>query len=276
MSLLPTTLPESKPKTLHNAKPFLKWAGGKTQLIPAIKEKLPVAFGEGKTFEGRYFEPFVGGGALFFSLAPQLKPGHSFISDTNGELVYTFLSVRDHLDALIEKLAEYERDHSTVRGHDHAKRKELYYSVRKLDRQNNWAIPTDDPEKIVEHGAPTSFSRHTATSSGEPKAALCTRKLTWFSTTLSNRDTSSSCPCRTPASGLTVLEPVSKSGTRTPPSETATTRREGVWCPGGKSARTSRTCTSTSSEVRLFRRYTDDVQKRGAQHCLNCAPSLRL
>ena len=67
------------------AKPFLKWAGGKGQLIPEIEKRLPVEIKKTRTVE-KYFEPFIGGGALFFYLMSNYKIKKSYISDINKEL----------------------------------------------------------------------------------------------------------------------------------------------------------------------------------------------
>ena len=97
------------------ARPFLKWAGGKARLIEQYKPFLPPCF-------DRYHEPFLGGGALFFYLSPQLKAEgkKAFLSDLNPELVNVYQCVRDRVHPLIKRLAQHEKDHS----------KEHYYSVR--------------------------------------------------------------------------------------------------------------------------------------------------
>jgi DNA adenine methylase len=76
--------------------PFLKWAGGKTELLPEIESRLPKSF-------NTYWEPFIGGGALFFRLAPQ----SAVISDGNEELINCYLAVRDHVDDLISRLKKH-------------------------------------------------------------------------------------------------------------------------------------------------------------------------
>jgi len=93
------------------AKPFLKWAGGKTQLLPALLELVPDDFNQ-------YIEPFVGAGALFFALA-----GHrpALISDANEELVHTYIAVRDNVTSVIDRLKEMRND------------KEFFYFVRSQD-----------------------------------------------------------------------------------------------------------------------------------------------
>jgi DNA adenine methylase len=78
------------------AEPFLKWAGGKRLLLPQMLATVPAA-----TPSARYFEPFLGGGALFFALGP----GQARLSDLNGELMATYRAVRDRVDEVIEVLA---------------------------------------------------------------------------------------------------------------------------------------------------------------------------
>jgi DNA adenine methylase len=73
--------------------PFLKWPGGKRLLAPALIQLTPKAF-------GRYFEPFVGSGALFFALQPQ----RAFLSDSNEQLIECYQEVRDNCDEVIEEL----------------------------------------------------------------------------------------------------------------------------------------------------------------------------
>jgi DNA adenine methylase len=74
--------------------PFLKWAGGKRALLPALTPLLPGRF-------GTYYEPFLGGGALFFHLAP--RPAH--LNDANEELIGCYLAVRDRVDEVLDAMA---------------------------------------------------------------------------------------------------------------------------------------------------------------------------
>ena len=94
------------------AKPILKWAGGKTQMLGELMPRVP------KTY-GRYIEPFFGGGALFFSL----KPESAIIADSNPELINMYLQVAHHVDDVIECLQKYENT------------SEMFYEVRSLDWQ---------------------------------------------------------------------------------------------------------------------------------------------
>lgn len=101
--------------TSQQARPFLKWAGGKARLIEQYKPFLPQSF-------DRYHEPFLGGGALFFHLAPRLQAAGktAFLSDLNPELVNVYMCVRDRVEDLITRLSAHEQAHS----------KEHYYTVR--------------------------------------------------------------------------------------------------------------------------------------------------
>lgn len=82
-----------------SARPFLKWVGGKRQLLDQMRPHLPVRF-------GRLHEPFVGGGALFFALQPR----RASLSDNNARLVATYRGVRDEPGRVIELLKEYPHD----------------------------------------------------------------------------------------------------------------------------------------------------------------------
>jgi DNA adenine methylase len=95
-------LPVAPNTRMPFAKPFLKWAGGKRQLLPVIRANLPAAF-------SRYHEPFVGGGAVFFDLAPK----RAVLSDANDELVNCYRIVRDRAQELVAALRGhvYEKDH---------------------------------------------------------------------------------------------------------------------------------------------------------------------
>ena len=95
--------------------PFVKWAGGKTQLLEVIESHLPETF-------NRYFEPFVGGGALLFKLQPKAFS----INDSNEELicVYKCLENNELFELLKQELLKHEENHS----------EEYYYHVREIDK----------------------------------------------------------------------------------------------------------------------------------------------
>lgn len=93
------------------ARPFLKWAGGKTRLLTVLQEALPP-----RGFK-RYFEPFLGGGALFFGLSPM----QAFLADANPELVNCYEVVRERPEELIDALAGFrvsEAEFYRIRGQE--------------------------------------------------------------------------------------------------------------------------------------------------------------
>jgi len=113
---------------LKKAQPFIKWVGGKRGLLSQIIPLLP------KTFNN-YFEPFVGGGALFFELYAQgkLDGKNVYLFDINAELINTYNVVKENPSELIETLYDFKEKHS----------KEYYYEVRAWDREENF-LETDN------------------------------------------------------------------------------------------------------------------------------------
>lgn len=98
---------------MQKLKPFTKWVGGKRQLIPTLIEILPSNF---KT----YYEPFVGGGALFFELAPK----KAVINDNNEELILAYKVIQSNVDDLIAELRKHRDKNS----------KDYYLNLRSADR----------------------------------------------------------------------------------------------------------------------------------------------
>lgn len=97
----------------RTCRPFVKWAGGKGQLLTELRSRVPATFGS-------YFEPFAGAGALFFSLQPQI----AYLADVNEELINAYMVVQQDVEHLIELLADYSYD------------RDRYYAVRALDRNS--------------------------------------------------------------------------------------------------------------------------------------------
>ncbi len=115
-------------ETAMTARPFLKWAGGKSQLLESIRNKYPDGIGAGIT---KYAEPFVGGGAVLFDVLGRYSMKEVYISDINRELIQTYISIRDNLDEMICALRKIERRYIAA---NNDMRKEIYYSAR--DRFN--------------------------------------------------------------------------------------------------------------------------------------------
>jgi DNA adenine methylase len=99
-------------------RPFLKWAGGKRQLIPQLRRFVPARFGQ-------YFEPFVGSGALFFELAGNgdISDHQVWLTDINRDLLGTYRALAMHAERVIAALQQHERMHR-------AAPREHYYRVR--------------------------------------------------------------------------------------------------------------------------------------------------
>jgi DNA adenine methylase len=110
------------------AKPFLKWAGGKRQLLPEITKHIPKF--------NTYYEPFVGAGAVLFELQPQ----KAVINDSNSELMNCYQVIKDNLDDLLADLQKHKNNEN------------YYYRIRKLDRnvkEYNKLTPVEKASRII-------------------------------------------------------------------------------------------------------------------------------
>ena len=110
--------------TAHTAKPFVKWAGGKGQILNEIRKKYPDDLGRGIS---KYAEPFIGGGAVLFDVINNFALDEIYISDINKELINAYITIRDDVAGLIEILRNYEE--SYLLANDET-RKEIYYEKR--------------------------------------------------------------------------------------------------------------------------------------------------
>lgn len=118
-------------KQLNNLpKPFLKWAGGKTQLLDQIMKRLPQDIKDTKVNEDKgvidsYFEPFIGGGAVFFCLTNHYDINHVFLGDTNKDLILTYNIIKYKPHDLIDKLEKLSYEYKYGRSSDE-ERKEMF------------------------------------------------------------------------------------------------------------------------------------------------------
>ncbi|ABR30180.1 N-6 DNA methylase [Thermosipho melanesiensis] len=108
------------------AKPFLKWAGGKTQILSEIDKRLPRELKNGKKM--RYIEPFVGSGAVLFHLLSNYNIEKAYIIDINENLINLYKVIKNNVCDLIEYLKILERKFLNSNGEE---RKKIYYSKRK-------------------------------------------------------------------------------------------------------------------------------------------------
>jgi len=107
------------------ARPFLKWAGGKTQILRQLSQRLPPEIETGEITN--YVEPFVGGGAVFFSLAPKFPFTTRYIFDLNEELILVYRVIKKSTNKLIHELDFLESEYIPGSNED---RERLFYSVR--------------------------------------------------------------------------------------------------------------------------------------------------
>lgn len=116
--------PQISTNAKHHAKPFVKWAGGKRALLEILCASLPQNF-------NAYFEPFLGGGALFFELANKglLQGKKVYLNDKNAELINAYLAIQKEPQKLLNELNLMQKAHS----------KEHFYSIRALDREVNFS-----------------------------------------------------------------------------------------------------------------------------------------
>lgn len=119
-----TTSPASLCRVKPDAKPFVKWAGGKKQLLPIICMSYPHGLESTVT---KYAEPFVGGGAVLFDILNRYDLEKIYISDINTELITTYKIIRDNCEPLIQLLKSM-RDEYVPQSND--ARKEIFYTYR--------------------------------------------------------------------------------------------------------------------------------------------------
>lgn len=105
-------------------KPFLKWAGGKTQLLDEIEKRLPADISK----DYKYFEPFVGGGAVFFNLTKTYNFKEVYLGDINRDLILTYNIIKKKPTRLISLLRNFKR----IYGSEKFDNKVVFYRIREL------------------------------------------------------------------------------------------------------------------------------------------------
>ncbi|MGP1410755.1 MAG: DNA adenine methylase [Peptoanaerobacter stomatis] len=106
----------------NTVKPFLKWAGGKNQLLNEIEKYYPFENGIKK-----YAEPFVGGGAVLFDILNKYDLEEIYINDINEELINTYIMIREHIDELIQKLFIMQDEFIHIENSD----RKMYYGKKR-------------------------------------------------------------------------------------------------------------------------------------------------
>ncbi len=116
-------------------KPFIKWAGGKSQLLDVIREKYPTEI-------KRYCEPFVGGGAVLLDVLVNFQPKEVLINDINSELINTYTHIRDNSEGIITMLSEMQEEFWALNSD---RRTDYFYAKR--DRFNELIIHEKSTEE---------------------------------------------------------------------------------------------------------------------------------
>lgn len=111
-------------KRVPSARPFLKWAGGKNQLLDAFGKRLPEELPAGKI--SRYVEPFIGGGAVFFHLIQRFSFEHSGLCDINEELVLTYRVLQRSVPKLVAELSTLQSEYCSL---GEPEREKYYYAI---------------------------------------------------------------------------------------------------------------------------------------------------
>ena len=118
------------------AKPFIKWVGGKSQLLEEIRKKYPQKI-------EKYCEPFVGGGAVLFDILQKFQPKEVLINDINKELINTYYQVKNNCEGMIKQLDELQTQYKKLGQED---RKVLFYEKR--TRYNALKVNGDELENL--------------------------------------------------------------------------------------------------------------------------------
>ena len=119
---------------MAKAKPFIKWVGGKSQLIDQLDAQLPADFGNWENVT--YIEPFVGGGAMLFYMIQRYNNiKHAIINDINPDLITCYRTVRDTPEQLIESLKDIENEYLALETEE--ERKEFFMAVRERYNEKN-------------------------------------------------------------------------------------------------------------------------------------------
>lgn len=115
----------------RTAKPFLKWVGGKTQLIQQLDQNAPAEL-KSHLIE-TYIEPFVGGGSFFFHVAQRYNVKRLIIADSNQDLILAYWTIRDRVAALTSMLEDMQSKYLEL---SEAQREDFYYATRKVFNEN--------------------------------------------------------------------------------------------------------------------------------------------
>ncbi len=139
------------------AKPFLKWVGGKRQLLNDFQKLYPTELK--KKIIKNYYEPFVGGGAVFFDVVQKFEIKNAFLYDINEELILTYLVIQKDVSKLLDFMHQFDKQYKKL---SDAKQKEYYYDLRESFNKQRFKIDYDNySENWIRRAAQTIFLNRT-------------------------------------------------------------------------------------------------------------------
>lgn len=145
--------------TVRQARPFLKWAGGKRQLLGQLQAYFPSEL-NGKEIIKRYYEPFLGSGAVFFWVKQNCKLEEAFINEFNPEIYFCYVAIQSNVEKVIKSLKALQMKYHTL---DEAAQEEWYYQIR--HKYNTTRKDVDfkksDGKRHIERAALTIFLNRT-------------------------------------------------------------------------------------------------------------------
>lgn len=146
-------------KKTNQAKPFLKWAGGKGQLLEQFQTYFPPEL-NGKGIIKRYYEPFLGSGAVFFWVKQNCKLEETFINEFNPEIYLCYISIQNNVEEVVKFLKALEKRYYAL---DEYAQEELYYQIRQkynVTRKDS-NIEKYQVKEYIERAALTIFLNRT-------------------------------------------------------------------------------------------------------------------
>ena len=135
----------------NEAKPFLKWAGGKRQLLEQFKKYFPKELSKQGTIK-YFYEPFLGSGAVFFWVAQHCAIRKAYLNELNPEIYLCYVTIKKDVEAVIKSLRDYDDRYKSAAATD---REELYYEVREEYNSSRLGIdvakynPKTSPERVA-------------------------------------------------------------------------------------------------------------------------------
>jgi len=120
---------------MKKAKPFIKWVGGKSRLLEQFEDYFPSELKKGRL--EKYVEPFLGSGAMYFSISEKYKIKNAHLSDLNKDLILVYIVVQQKPECLLDFLKQFQDEYDTT---IHERRDELFLSVREHFNKQRFEI----------------------------------------------------------------------------------------------------------------------------------------